>query len=502
MTSSSIDALLKVAAPSVKPSTQNGPRDSGDEFENYLRQAASSSPVPEKPRETASEKVSDKQISVSEQGEGATASPDDESAETPVVEQAAENIEEELEPTPVDEVLLSVAATALIPVAPAEAVADVEVAVEEALVEAVLITGDAIPSEGERPLPSNPLVPEVETESAAREQLPEVQTGEALPITTEAEVEQVVSDASDQKSVVKEAEVSTDAVTRRARGTAAVETTAKPPAEVVEASVAQTVVADEELAREEIADAKKIEKVEKSTTKTTDAETKPTLENIFEIPQPEVAESNAATTLNEQSSETQAKLTVDAPAPAPTTVNSQAGSQSAIPPTNSLTVNSETFTTRGESEPQTPTVDRARFVQRVANAFRSAQQSDGPIQMRLSPPELGSLRIEIAVRNGVLSANLEAETPDARRLLLDNLPALRQRLAEQEIRIDKFEVDIRREGGQSDGQANAREQQSEQQASRASAQNRLRPAAAVEVLATRVPRSASTSADVGLDVRI
>jgi flagellar hook-length control protein FliK len=159
--------------------------------------------------------------------------------------------------------------------------------------------------------------------------------------------------------------------------------------------------------------------------------------------------------------------------------------------------------TKQDSDPTLPTIDRARFVQRVANAFRSAQNNEGHIQLRLSPPELGSLRIEIAVRNGVLSANLEAETADARRVLLDNLPALRQRLAEQDIRIDKFEVDIRREGGQPDGQANAREQQTEQQSQRGVAQNRIRTQSTnSEILTTRVARNSGNATDAGLDVRI
>lgn len=157
---------------------------------------------------------------------------------------------------------------------------------------------------------------------------------------------------------------------------------------------------------------------------------------------------------------------------------------------------------QADAESHMSTIDRTRFVQRVANAFRSAQNNDGHIQMRLSPPELGSLRIEIAVRNGVLSANLETETADARRVLLDNLPALRQRLAEQEIRIEKFEVDIRREGGHSDGQAGAQDRQAQQQSQRAAAQNRLRTQANPEIITARVPRQQSTTTDVGLDVRI
>jgi len=84
--------------------------------------------------------------------------------------------------------------------------------------------------------------------------------------------------------------------------------------------------------------------------------------------------------------------------------------------------------------------DRARFVQRVARAFQAVGKSSGSIRLRLSPPELGSLRLEITVRNGLLTARVEAETPTARNLLLDNLPALRERLAQQDIKVKQFDV--------------------------------------------------------------
>jgi len=84
--------------------------------------------------------------------------------------------------------------------------------------------------------------------------------------------------------------------------------------------------------------------------------------------------------------------------------------------------------------------DRARFVQRVARAFQAVGKSNGSIRLRLSPPELGSLRLEITVRSGLLTARVEAETSTARNLLLDNLPALRDRLAQQDIKVKQFDV--------------------------------------------------------------
>jgi flagellar hook-length control protein FliK len=93
------------------------------------------------------------------------------------------------------------------------------------------------------------------------------------------------------------------------------------------------------------------------------------------------------------------------------------------------------------------TTDRVRFVQRVAQAFATATDG-GSIRLRLYPPELGSLQLEMTVRNGTLRARVETETSEARNVLLNNLPALRERLAQQNIKVDQFDVDVM---GQSSG---------------------------------------------------
>ena len=117
-------------------------------------------------------------------------------------------------------------------------------------------------------------------------------------------------------------------------------------------------------------------------------------------------------------------------------------------------------------------VDRTRFVGRVARAFRAMGDRDGTVRLRLSPPELGSLRIEISVRNGIMTARVEAETATARNLLLDNLPALRERLAQQDIKIEQFDVDLsdRSPGGlpdQLDGHAESEDRGERKQAAQA-----------------------------------
>ncbi len=112
-----------------------------------------------------------------------------------------------------------------------------------------------------------------------------------------------------------------------------------------------------------------------------------------------------------------------------------------------------------------PRVDVSRFVARVTRAFDAAEQRGGAVQLRLSPPELGAMRIELSIQQGTMTAKLETETAAAKNLLLDNLPALRDRLATQEIRVDKFDVDVQQQdsGGEPDWQARQEQREARQQ---------------------------------------
>jgi flagellar hook-length control protein FliK len=97
----------------------------------------------------------------------------------------------------------------------------------------------------------------------------------------------------------------------------------------------------------------------------------------------------------------------------------------------------------GVAETERNTVDTARFVQRVARGFLTSRVEAGrEIRLRLHPPELGHLRLQIRVQDGVLTAHMETENHLARTLLLDQLAGLRSRLAEHDIKIDRFEVDL------------------------------------------------------------
>lgn len=155
-----------------------------------------------------------------------------------------------------------------------------------------------------------------------------------------------------------------------------------------------------------------------------------------------------------------ALVAVQAPSvPPPTTAPSAPGDGSspqpepATSPVN-LTASSHSHA-RGEaaapisgSERSVAAWSDSPLVTRVARALALAQQRDGEVRLRLSPPELGTLRIELKVHDGMLSAQLQTETEAARTAILDQLPVLRERLAEQGIHLERFDVDLlARQGG-------------------------------------------------------
>jgi len=121
----------------------------------------------------------------------------------------------------------------------------------------------------------------------------------------------------------------------------------------------------------------------------------------------------------------------------------------------------ETVAAERKSADSLNTVDRTRFVQRVARAFQRAGETEGEIRLRLSPPELGAVKLEVSLRDGAMIARMETETATARNLLMENLPQLKERLAEQNVRIETFEVEVRDQSNHSSAD-DAREQLQQQ----------------------------------------
>ncbi len=112
------------------------------------------------------------------------------------------------------------------------------------------------------------------------------------------------------------------------------------------------------------------------------------------------------------------------------------------------------------------------------------------------------MRIELNVKDGVMSASLQTDNADARKLLLDHLPALRDRLAEQNIRVDRFDVDVRQDG--SSGQTDTRgsqQQQFQQQSDQPTQRRQSQPQPSIRGVApSERTVAASTVSDTGLNL--
>ncbi|MDA7951172.1 MAG: flagellar hook-length control protein FliK [Pirellulaceae bacterium] len=112
---------------------------------------------------------------------------------------------------------------------------------------------------------------------------------------------------------------------------------------------------------------------------------------------------------------------------------------------------------------------QARFMQRVTNAFRAAASREGgEIRLRLSPPELGTMKLQIKIEGSQMAAKVEVETAAARVALTENLQILKERLSGQGIDIERFDVELSEEmtGEQQDRQEELARQQERQQQSR------------------------------------
>lgn len=86
--------------------------------------------------------------------------------------------------------------------------------------------------------------------------------------------------------------------------------------------------------------------------------------------------------------------------------------------------------------------ERIRLIQRVSRSFSRLTPTGGEITLRLHPPQLGSLAVKVQMEGNTLSARLATESQAAREIIVENLPILRKRLAEQGIEVTQMHVDV------------------------------------------------------------
>ena len=104
----------------------------------------------------------------------------------------------------------------------------------------------------------------------------------------------------------------------------------------------------------------------------------------------------------------------------------------------------------GASTPQLSESRQLELVNRVADAMRGAATSGNRITVRLSPPELGTLQIELSLREGVMTAKLETQSAATQRVLMDNLPQLKESLTQNGTLVDRFVIEQSDDRGRQD----------------------------------------------------
>ncbi|TWT71275.1 flagellar hook-length control protein FliK [Crateriforma conspicua] len=95
------------------------------------------------------------------------------------------------------------------------------------------------------------------------------------------------------------------------------------------------------------------------------------------------------------------------------------------------------------AQPRNPAdaVTRARLVQRVSKAFQHFGSEGGSIRLKLAPAELGSVRVEMQVRDKKIQARVVADSETAAEMLRQQLPELRTRLEAQGMQVDRLSVE-------------------------------------------------------------
>jgi len=93
----------------------------------------------------------------------------------------------------------------------------------------------------------------------------------------------------------------------------------------------------------------------------------------------------------------------------------------------------------------------SEFVDRLSETIRLSQQQNRPLRLRLHPPELGTLQVEVVSRNGNLSIRLQVENSVAHRAILDSLALLQDALGQNGTVVER--IDVQQVANLSDGRA-------------------------------------------------
>ncbi|MBA3035182.1 MAG: flagellar hook-length control protein FliK [Desulfobacterium sp.] len=78
---------------------------------------------------------------------------------------------------------------------------------------------------------------------------------------------------------------------------------------------------------------------------------------------------------------------------------------------------------------------------------RSVARGDRIINLQLTPPELGSVKISLEIKDSVLQLKIVAESASAKEILLNNSHDLKNVLADQGIKLEKLDIQVQQNSG-------------------------------------------------------
>lgn len=99
-------------------------------------------------------------------------------------------------------------------------------------------------------------------------------------------------------------------------------------------------------------------------------------------------------------------------------------------------------------------------VSRVMRAMTATMnQRGGNLTLRLTPPEMGVVRVHMNIQDGTVRAQFATSTNEARHLLQQNLPMLRQSLESHGLTVDRVQIQTMPSQSQSETQNQQQQQQ-------------------------------------------
>lgn len=93
---------------------------------------------------------------------------------------------------------------------------------------------------------------------------------------------------------------------------------------------------------------------------------------------------------------------------------------------------------------QTVNLDKAGSIKELAEIVRGrVSQQHSNMVLKLDPPELGKVRIDVDLRQGMLTVRMEAESQAGKDALESRLTDLKHTLEQQGVRVDRMEIEYR-----------------------------------------------------------